>query len=304
MSDGSWRICRLIGCVVALVTLFAEFGTAEQIASDMDPPTDARGLTPVRNLSKLPAELAILLGWHGDAKDRIADFDRDLGAPVQQRVDSWFVVAGTTDNYALVGIEERLSFVNSSAHFHANSFRLVGSQWIAGAEWILASRPHSVEEMTRMIQSPESQDLTASWQKQQHDYALGRRQAELAYRRPAKLRENNINDEEVRQIEAIVRSVIPGAILNISGVGKGCPCEEGPECTAQVWTVIHSHGVTQPLTLSDIDEHWLIGPVQQWYLDSAQLDRTNFPTYAAYATAREMLLNRFPSCATGPAKAH
>lgn len=88
-------------------------------------------------------------------------------------------------------------------------------------------------------------------------------------RRDEPLRELNLSDTEVRQIQSIAWRVFPGAILNISGVVSGCPCEEGPSCTDQVWIVAHGHGEALGLELSRIYGRWTVGTVQQYWLDLA-----------------------------------
>lgn len=181
---------------------------------------------------------------------------------------------------------------------------MVGTHWVAGREWILGSRPHDIVELGQLTQSPESQALTIQWQKGLQAGNVHRRRAETAYRSPGPLRAVNINDEEVRQIEAVVHDVFPGAIVTISGVTQGCPCEDGPACSAQVTTAIYRDNTMRGLALSDIDEHWVIGPLQQWYLDSATLRRTNLKDFAAYTAARQEMDNRYPTCAIGPPLAH
>jgi len=69
-------------------------------------------------------------------------------------------------------------------------------------------------------------------------YRQWSRARQLRPRRPTDpLREANIADEEVRQIEGAARAVFPTAMVNISGVTTGYPCEDGPGCTDQVWVV-------------------------------------------------------------------
>ena len=77
------------------------------------------------------------------------------------------------------------------------------------------------------------------------------------------LRYDNISDIEVREIEKEVREIMPGAIVNISGVTTGCPCEDGPKCTDQVWIVAYRPERSTGLMLSKIDGHWRVGPVQK-----------------------------------------
>lgn len=54
------------------------------------------------------------------------------------------------------------------------------------------------------------------------------------------LRAENISDAEVRQIQAAVLGLVPGATVNIGGVTLGCPCEDGAGCTEQIWVVAHA----------------------------------------------------------------
>ena len=87
MFNRAWRVDRLVWCAVALGALFGETGVAQDAAPDTDAPPDVRGLTEIRNLSKLPPELAKTLGWHQDDKDRIADLEREPTASVPRWVD-------------------------------------------------------------------------------------------------------------------------------------------------------------------------------------------------------------------------
>jgi hypothetical protein len=303
MFNRAWRVDRLMCCAVALSALLGEASVAQDTAPHSDPPLDTRGLTEIRNLSELPPELAETLGSHQDDQDRIADLERKPTAPIPRWVDRWFLLAGVGDNRALVAIEEQHGY-GSSSRLHATSFALQGVHWVAGQEWILSSRPHTIGELAQLIQSPESHALTVQWQKKLQAVDTDRRRYWSAYHSPGPLRAVNINDEEVRQIEATVHDVFPGAIVTISGVTQGCACEDGPACTAQVSTAIYRQNTMHGLALSDINEHWVIGPVQQWYLDSAKLERTAFPNRAAYAAAREALDARFPTCAIGPQGGH
>src|SRR5579871_850996 len=129
-----------------------------------------------------------------------------------------------------------------------------------------------------------------------------------AWRRHGPLREINLSDNEIREIQAIALRVFPGAILSISGVVSGCPCEEGPQCSDQVWIVAHTGGRTRGLQLSRIGGRWSIGIVQQWWFDYEEL-RTNVQQQAAdrnitirrgYEQLQEMQ-DKFPACASGQA---
>lgn len=74
-------------------------------------------------------------------------------------------------------------------------------------------------------------------------------------------------------------------------------------CSAQAWTAIYRNDETYSLELSDINEHWVIGPVQQWFLKSAELERSKTKDYAAYSEDRQAMDDRYPSCAVTPSRA-
>ena len=80
------------------------------------------------------------------------------------------------------------------------------------------------------------------------------------------LRVENISDEEVREVQAVTAEVFPGAIVNISGVTDGCPCEDGPRCDSQVWIVAYRDNKNHGLMLSRVDDEWTIGLTQRWWL--------------------------------------
>ena len=85
------------------------------------------------------------------------------------------------------------------------------------------------------------------------------------------LRTENISDEEVREIQAATVKIYPGAIANISGVTEGCPCEEGPLCTSQVWVVAYRDSQYDGLMLSRVGGVWTVGLIQRWWLKYQEL---------------------------------
>ena len=121
-------------------------------------------------------------------------------------------------------------------------------------------------------------------------------------RRDAPLRYENITDNEVREIQEVARGVVPRALVNIAGVVEGCPCEDGPDCSDQVWILAANSDATVGLLVSKIDGRWIVGPVQQWWLtyEKFQAARPAAPSYtedqAAEAQERR-LLAEFPVCA-------
>jgi hypothetical protein len=142
-------------------------------------------------------------------------------------------------------------------------------------------------------------------------YRQWSRARQLRPRRPTDpLREANISDEEVRQIEGAARAVFPTAMVNISGVTTGCPCEDGPGCTDQVWVVAWQSEESRGLKLSRIDGEWVVGPVQRWWLRYEELGKryaalgpldTAEKRAAARGLMRERmsLIESFPQCEAG-----
>src|SRR5204863_6156086 len=85
-------------------------------------------------------------------------------------------------------------------------------------------------------------------------------------RRDEPLRYLNITDEEVRQVQLISVKYLPRAMVNISPVVTNCPCEEGPNCTAQVYVVATTGEKSKGLQLSRLKDQWIVGVVQQWWI--------------------------------------
>jgi len=117
-------------------------------------------------------------------------------------------------------------------------------------------------------------------------------------RRDSPLRYLNISDDEVREIQGVVREYIPRDMVNISPVIDGCVCEEGPSCSAQVYVVAMNGDFSRGIQLSRVGKAWRIGAIQQWWLEYERLQ----PRLVALAYEDELelaydLANRFPSCA-------
>jgi hypothetical protein len=123
------------------------------------------------------------------------------------------------------------------------------------------------------------------------------------------LREENISDEEIREIESVMSEQFPGAIVNIGGVTSGCPCEDSAGCDSQVWVVAHRANRSNGLMLSRIADHWTIGPLQEWWrrydrlrslmisaLANKAVDR--FETYREFQEQLIQLQQEFPTCGT------
>jgi hypothetical protein len=116
-------------------------------------------------------------------------------------------------------------------------------------------------------------------------------------RRDTPMRELNISDNEVREIEAIAHRYLFNSMLNISPVVTGCACEEGPLCTDQVFVVATTATQTVSLQLSRIRNAWVVGPVQRWWTQFSALQaRRPEMDYFKFEDARNQLLLDFPMC--------
>jgi hypothetical protein len=112
------------------------------------------------------------------------------------------------------------------------------------------------------------------------------------------LRELNISDGEVREIEVIARKYALNSMLNISPVIAGCACEEGPLCTDQVYVVATTPAETVGLQLSRVRNAWVVGPVQQWWLQFDKLRaRKATMDWPRYQEMKDRMLLEFPMCA-------
>lgn len=147
-----------------------------------------------------------------------------------------------------------------------------------------------------------SQDRTRYSQRdaQERRYiALSRRATELfPRRRDTPMREVNITDQEVGEIQAAALDVLPRAIVNIGAVTRGCACEDGAGCSDQVWVVATTGSRSTGLQLSRILGHWVIGPVQQWWLRYAEFlpQRERFKSYWEFELAHRKMLDSMPYC--------
>ncbi len=138
------------------------------------------------------------------------------------------------------------------------------------------------------------------------------------FRRPERkdepLREINISDVEVREIETLMMELYPASIVYISPVTTGCPCEDGSTCSDQVWSIATQGGRSYELALSRIDDKWQVGPLQEWWLqrDRILLEMQNWSSRRAdqqspkdrsstYSEFLERLVlhdEKYPACTT------
>ena len=140
------------------------------------------------------------------------------------------------------------------------------------------------------------------WDAQRGRYTKIRARAHALYpeRRNSPLRDLNISDNEVREIEVISRKYLPPDYVNISPVVSDCPCEEGPACTAQVYVVAQGKEKARGLQLSRMNDRWGVGLVQQWWLRREAIVRqrtgNRFLDFYLEQKAVNELYEEFPIC--------
>jgi hypothetical protein len=116
-------------------------------------------------------------------------------------------------------------------------------------------------------------------------------------RRDEPLRYLNISDNVVREIQLVAEKYLPKVLLNISPVVTGCPCEEGPQCTDQVYIVAETAQDSKGLQLSHVKDSWVVGNVQQWFLRYDELrSREDTMEYQKFMRLESELYREFPSC--------
>jgi hypothetical protein len=151
-------------------------------------------------------------------------------------------------------------------------------------EACVTGRPPRFAELQR--RSASNDWLLAAWK---------RSEAIRPRRRDGPLRAANITAAEVGEIQSVMQQMAPGAIVNIGGVVAGCPCEDGPSCSAQVWVVAFRPEQSTGLLLSRLGKRWTVGPVQQWWLDYEAL----VARPGRSAREEDELYMRFPVCPAG-----
>jgi hypothetical protein len=276
--------CPPVNGLVAYVFVLVLIPLANRVvAADVPFVIETSRLVQVNSVEGLPSDVKKILGRQMSGIQGFADkwggFNKtdvvDERLPMRR-----FITGGAGPSSALVAYEQG----GRGYSIHAVAFALEKSGgWIKVGEWALQENPYSLRGLLELVDS-------------RH---YGYRLKSQPFRREGPLREVNLSDQEVREIQAATLEVLPGSLLNISGVVRGCPCEEGLECSDQVWVVAHRTGHTQGLELSRINERWQIGVVQQWWLNYEKI--RNIPTPEAYRKALQKLDASFPICANKPA---
>lgn len=139
-------------------------------------------------------------------------------------------------------------------------------------------------------------DWMAEWQRMRD--IEGRADFLRPRRRDTPLRELNITDNEVREIQDVAGKYAMNTMLNISPVVVGCPCEEGPLCTDQVYVVATLAEKTVGFQLSRVRNAWVVGVVQQWWIRYAALQKkASTMEFDAWQAQKNQMLLEFPACA-------
>ncbi len=73
-------------------------------------------------------------------------------------------------------------------------------------------------------------------------------------------------------MQSVAATAIPKAIIYIGPVVSGCPCENGPNCKAEVWVDGYLPGRIEGILLSQVGGVWTIGAIQNWWLERRRLE--------------------------------
>jgi len=157
---------------------------------------------------------------------------------------------------------------------------------------IAASAGAQERTVARVEREQYTRDLQNMWD------VMSRAKRRVPVRRDSPLRELNITDEEVREIQSLTKAYLPSVYLNISPVVTGCACEDGADCKEQVYVLADAGTSAKGLQLSRIKNKWTVGALQQWWLNLDRLEaRRAKMDYAEYERAMIVLSREFPSCA-------
>jgi len=143
------------------------------------------------------------------------------------------------------------------------------------------------------------------WARQERIWKLEQRIREITpRRRDSPPRRENISDDEIREIENLTHEIFPRTLVNIGTVVTGCPCEDGPKCSDQVWLTAVKDNTTYELQLSRINNKWMVGPVQLWWIEykNMQMEYERYWGKKFYpgGGTHESLVERFPICEQKP----
>jgi hypothetical protein len=259
-------------------------------------PFDSRPLVEVHTLDAIPKEVIALLGWHREGPDGIAErFDKynstdAAGSNLPRRL---LETAGVSSAATIVIYGQ----AGRPPSYHAAAFMLTRSGWGHVRDWTLDENPRHLQFFLYTVDSARY-PLAQTHLRQERRYRVEIRIGQThPTHRDGPLRKANLSDDEAREIQSVMSPIYPGAILNISGVVTGCPCEEGPSCSDQVWVVPDNEIKTDGALLSRMSDRWTIGPIQKWWLEKAHLEADHHSSSSKRIDALDSLSEKFPACA-------
>ena len=258
-------------------------------------PFDSRPLVEVHRLDVIPKEVIALLGWHRGGPDGIAErFDKfdATGAAGSKLPRRLFETAGVSSAATVVIYEQ----AGRPPTYHAVAFMMTRSGWRQVGEWPLDERPLGLRYFLYTVDSARYPRAQLYLSENRRDRVEARIIQTRPTRRDGPLRKANLSDDEAREIQSIMAPTYPGAILNISGVVTGCPCEEAPSCSDQVWVVPENDLKAGGALLSRSSDRWTIGPIQKWWLDKAHVEADHTLTPNQRAETLDSLWEKFPAC--------
>lgn len=280
-----------VSCVFPLL-----FCTAA-LAADPQLPFDSRPLVEVHSLESMPQDVIRLIGWPVGSPDGIAEH-RDkfnwTGAPESNLARRLFMAAAV-DSAAVVLIYQQ---AGRPSTYHALGYMMTSSGWRKAGEWNLDPDSARLRDFFYEFDTARYGDMARYHLEEKRRHRVEER---IFLTRPTPrvgpLREANLSDNEAREIKSVMAHTYPGAILSISGVVSGCPCEEGPFCSSQAWVVPEDDVTTPGVLLSRIDGRWAVGLIQKWWSDRGKLAADSRLTRRQQADALDSQWKSFPVCA-------
>jgi len=267
-------------------------------------PFDSRSLVEVHSLESIPKEVINLMGWHRGGPDGIAErYDKFnvSGATGSDLPRRYFKEAGVSSAAVVVIYEQ----AGRPSTYHALAYMMTRSGWRKVGGWDLDDESAHLRWFLYEVDSARYGLAARLYLEDKRRYrVLARISLTRPIRRNGPLRKANLSDDEAREIQSVMSLVYPGVLLNISGVVTGCPCEEGPSCSDQVWVVPKDDVKTPGVLLSRISDRWAVGPIQKWWMDRADLEADTRLTPSQHEEALYTLWEKFPKCSqtTAPAR--
>jgi hypothetical protein len=270
--------------VSALVAFWLLISATSSVAADPSLYINRFSMVEVGSVEGLPKDVKEILGRQNTGAEGIADKWEKFSAT--DVVDNHlpmrrFITGGSGTVFAVVAYEQG----GRGYSIQAATFGMHGSGWVKEGQWTLQEKPYDLRGLLQLIDDKTN---------------MTHQRIARPIRRENPLRELNISEDEVHEIQSAVLQVSPGSIVNISGVVTGCPCEDGQGCSDQVWIVAHKPGYSQGLQLSRVNGHWGIGVVQQWWLNFDKLGELRGTSPEAYSKALKSLYDSYPACVNKP----